>query len=204
MAYALRSKGDPAPTTQEESLNTSASYLAEDQIMTSSINPIIPEELTQPLGLTLLAHTADQMQLATETESSLTSKSDSELHTQLDTQGPVRQDPGLTFPAPQLAGIPSATVPPQQLELAPAQASAFTPSASTTLHNIPETESGPPFPVALSHDQTPSSATAIASQPPQLYSSIEAPSTLPSSDSMESYNPKRAGISYNTSNAWQR
>jgi len=41
--------------------------------MTTVTNPIIPEELTQTLGLALLAHTADQVQSVTETESNLTS-----------------------------------------------------------------------------------------------------------------------------------
>jgi len=109
-------------------------------------------------------------------------------------QGPIRHDPGLISSAPQPAGIPSATVPSQQLELAPAQASASIPSASTALHYIPQTESGPLFPVASSHGQTSSATTiAIANQPLQLYSSIEAPSTLSLSDSMESQIPERAG-----------
>jgi len=36
MAYALRSKGDPAPTTQEEHTDTPVSNLTESQTMTTT------------------------------------------------------------------------------------------------------------------------------------------------------------------------
>jgi len=112
----------------------------------------------------------------------------------LNTLGPIRHDPGLISSATPLAGIPSATTPSQQLELAPVQASAFTPRASTALHYIPQAEYGPPFPVAFGHGSTSTStSTLIANQLSQLYSSIEAPSKFLSSDCMESYIPERAG-----------
>jgi len=72
MAYALRSKGDPSPSAPEEHTDTPVSHLTESQTTTSTSNPFVPEELTQPLGLALLAYTADQLQLATEAEGSLT------------------------------------------------------------------------------------------------------------------------------------
>ena len=194
MAYALRSRRDPSPPAPKEHTDIPVSSRTESQTMTSTSNPLVPDELSKSPGLlALLAYTADQVQSVTETIDNLTSKPETELDTQLDIQGPIRHDPGLISSAPQPAGIPSATVPSQQLELAPTQASASTPSASTALHYIPQTESGPPFPVASGHGYIPSISTPITNQPLQLYSSIEAPSTLSLSDSMESSNPKRAG-----------
>jgi len=41
--------------------------------MITVTNPLVPDELSQPLGLALLAHTADQIQPVTETVDNLTS-----------------------------------------------------------------------------------------------------------------------------------
>jgi len=177
MANQLRSRKDLATTDSQEQTDIPVSNLTEQQVTTQSQTLFVPPQLSETQSVALPTSEDNQTQFISDTSL----KPEMETTTPLDTLGPTRQDPGLDSAALS-ARTPLAGTHTTFQELAPAQASAFSPQGTGTAiqpHSLAE-EVGPPSSVVGSRD-----ISQIASQTPYIHASIETSSLFSSHDSQE-------------------
>jgi len=173
MAYSLRSQREPSPHLTEEQTDTSVINPTEFQT-TANLPQAVPHQLEQPQDSSLPTFLTNQTSSTPELTPTPTLKPEVEITTPYShTIGPTRVDPAVQSLATLSAEFSPLITPTALQEVAPAEASAFTPRSGSIATLVPSADELGPYPTVISREPF----SQIHSEYLLLYTPVELPST---------------------------